>query len=64
MWRETNIFGVLLPPILGYMIVTTVIMLCMRALVFRLRWLRRIGNPALAQASLFLLILAVLVSIL
>lgn len=62
MWRETNLFGVLLPPLLGYVFITILLVLAVRLLLFRLRWMRRIGNPALVQAALFMAILATLIS--
>ena len=64
MWRETNLFGVLLPPILGYIAVALVLLVPVRAVLFRWRWVLRIGNPALVQASLFMVILATLISVL
>ena len=64
MWRETNLFGVLLPPLLGYVAASLAIVLLVRRLLFRLPWARRIGNPALLQAALFMAILATLIGIL
>ncbi len=62
MWRETNLFGILLPPLLGYALVAFVLALLIRAALFRTPLARWFGNLALAQMTLYLGILAALVT--
>ena len=62
MWRETNLFGVYMPPLLVYAFTAFLLVLPLRALMFRARLFRWLGSPPLAQVTLYLLVLAGLVS--
>lgn len=63
MWRETTVAGVLLSPLVTYMLAALVIYLPIRALLIRLRWDRWAWNPALAESGLYVCILGVLVTL-
>lgn len=63
MWRETTVAGVLLSPLVTYMLAALVIYLPLRALLIRLRWDRWAWNPALAETGLYVCILGVLVTL-
>ena len=60
MWRETNLGGVYLPPLLAYATVALLVSVVMRAVMIRLRLFRWTWNPPLAETALFVCILAVL----
>ncbi len=62
MWRETNLFGVYMSPLLMYALVALLIWLPIRFVLLRLRLLRRFDNPAVAQLSIYLGLLAALVT--
>ncbi len=63
MWRETTVAGVLLSPLVTYMLAALVIYLPIRAVLIRLRWDRWAWNPALAESGLYVCILGVLVTL-
>lgn len=57
MWREVEVFGVLLPPVLAYGAAAVVVYLPVRWGVGRLRLWRFVWNPPLAEAGLFVCVL-------
>lgn len=61
MWRETNFFGVFLPPLIVYMLCALAAYLPLRWLLNRLDLFRRMANPPLAGAAIYACILALLV---
>ena len=63
MWRETTVAGVLLSPLVTYMLAALVIYLPIRVLLIRLRWDRWAWNPALAESGIYVCILGVLVTL-
>ncbi len=64
MWRETNIAGVFLSPLVGYMAAALVVHLPLRWLLIRLRLHRWVWNAPLADAGLYVCILGALVGLL
>ena len=61
MWRETNVFGIYLPPLLVYVAVTFACYLPLRHVFNRLRLFRWVWNVPLAETAVFLCILGALV---
>ncbi len=61
MWRETNLFGVLLPPLVIYMIVALALYLLLHWVLSRFRLFRWVANPPLAGIAIYICILALLV---
>lgn len=61
MWRETNIEGVLIAPIVPYMLVALAIYLPLRVLLVRLHIQRWTWNTPLAETGIFICILSLLV---
>ncbi len=61
MWRETNIAGVLISPLIVYMLAALILYVPMRWLLLRLRMDRWAWNPLLADACLYVCILGALV---
>ncbi len=61
MWRETNLFGIYLPPLLVYMAVALAMYVPVRLLLIRLRLFRWVWNPPLAEIALFVCIVGILV---
>ena len=64
MWRETNIAGVFLSPLIAYMLVALAIHLVLRWLLIHLGLHRWAWNPLLADAGLYVCILGALVGLL
>ena len=62
MWRETNVFGIFMSPLIVYALVALALLWPVRWLLIRLRLLRWMENPAIAYLSLYLCILAALVT--
>lgn len=62
MWRETNVAGVFVSPLIGYMLAALLVHLPLRALLIRLGLDRWVWNPALAETGLYVCILGVLVT--
>ena len=62
MWRETNIFGVYVSPLLIYALAALVLWLPLRYAMSWLRLNRWLDNPAIAHLALYLCILAALVT--
>ena len=61
MWRETNIFGIYLPPLLIYIAATFACYLPLRHVFNRLRLFRWVWNVPLGETAVFLCILGALV---
>ncbi len=62
MWRETNVFGVYVSPLITYALAALLLWLPIRFVLLRLRLLRWLENPAVAQLSIYLGLLAALVT--
>ncbi len=62
MWRETNIFGIYMSPLIVYSLVALLLWLPLRSAMFRLGLHRWLFNPAVAQLALYLCLLAALVT--
>ena len=63
MWRETNIDGILVSPLIAYMLAALIVYLPIRWLFLRLRLQRWAWNPLLADACLYVCILGALVEL-
>lgn len=61
MWRETNVFGVYMSPIVAYMFAAGLIYAALRFVLARTRAFRNAWNPPLLEAGIFVCILGVLV---
>ena len=61
MWRETNVFGIFLPPLLVYMAIAAVLYVPVRLLIIRLRLFRWVWNPPLAETAIYVCIVGLLV---
>jgi hypothetical protein len=64
MWRETNIDGVFISPLVAYMIAALVVYVPLRWLLLHLRLQRWVWNPLLAEAGIYVCILGLLVGLL
>ena len=64
MWRETNLFGIFMSPLVVYMAAALVLSVLARLALVRLGLFRWVWNPPLAQAALYLCILGALLSFL
>ena len=64
MWRETNVAGVLIAPIVPYALVALAIHLLLRPLLVRLRIQRWTWNTPLAETGLYICVLSLLVVLL
>ena len=62
MWRETNLWGIYLPPVLVYLAAAALLWLPLRWGLEALRLDRWTWNTPLAEASLYVCILAALVA--
>lgn len=62
MWRETNVFGVYMSPLIVYALVALLLWLPLRFVLLHFRLLRWLENPALTQLSIYLCLLAALVT--
>lgn len=62
MWKETNIAGVFMAPILPYMLVALMIYAVLRPILVWLRFWRWTWNTPLAEAGLYVCILSILVA--
>lgn len=60
MWRETNLLGVYLPPLIAYALVAFLLYLPTRFLLARLGLFRWTWNTPLAEAALYVCLLGVL----
>ena len=64
MWRETNLAGIYLPPILIYMVTAFLLTRSTRIVMARLGMFRSIWNPPLAEAAMYLCIVGLLMRLL
>ena len=64
MWRETNVAGVFLSPLVAYMLAALRIYLPPRWLLIRFGLLRWVWNPPLAETGLYVGLLGALVALL
>lgn len=62
MWRETNVFGVLVSPLIAYMIAAGLIYAPLRLAAVRLRLFRWVWHPPLAEVGLYICIVGSLVA--
>ena len=62
MWRETNVFGIYTSPLIVYALVALALWLPLRRVMARLRLQRWIDNPAIAHVTVYLCLLAALVT--
>jgi fructose-specific phosphotransferase system IIC component len=61
MWRETNLLGIYISPLVTYMLAALVVYLCLRPLLVRSRLLHWTANIPLAETSLYACILGALI---
>lgn len=61
MWKETNIAGVLISPLVPYGLVALLLFLAIRPVLVRLRFQRWTWNTPLAETCIYVCILALLV---
>ncbi len=61
MWRETNVDGVLIAPIVPYALLALAVYLALRPLLVHLRIQRWTWNTPLAETGLYICILSLLV---
>ena len=64
MWRETNLFGVFLSPLIVYALAALAVTAAVRAVMVRARLYRWVWNPPLAEAAFYLCVLGSLIAIL
>ena len=64
MWREVSLSGVLFSPIVVYALAAFLIMLLLRPLLVRLGFQRWTWNTPLAEAALYVCVLALLLMLL
>ena len=60
MWRETNILGVYMSPLVAYMVAALLLYMLLRVVLLQLRLLRWTWNTPLAEAGLYVCILGIL----
>ncbi len=61
MWRETDILGVFMSPLVAYMLAALLLYLPLRIALLQLRLLHWTWNTPLAEAGLYVCILGALV---
>ena len=64
MWRETNVAGILIAPIVVYALVALAIYIALRPLLTRLHIQRWTWNTPLAETGLYICILCLLITLL
>ncbi len=64
MWREINLFGVYLPPLLAYIAAAIVVHTPLHFVLARSRFWRWTWNPPLAEAGIFVCVLGLIVVLL
>jgi hypothetical protein len=64
MWRETNVFGVFISPLIAYMLAALLAYLCLRPVLVRLGLQRCAWNVPLAETALYICILGALIAFL
>ncbi len=62
MWRETNVFGVFISPLVTYMIVALLAYFCLRPVLVWLGIQRWAWNVPLAEAAIYVCILGALIT--
>ncbi len=62
MWKETNIGGVFISPLLPYMLVALIISAILRPILVWLRFSNWAWNAVLAETGLYICILSLLVA--
>lgn len=62
MWRETNVLGVFMAPLVAYMLAALALYLPLRAVLVRLGLLAWTWNTPLAETALYVCLLGTLVS--
>ena len=62
MWRETNMFGILVSPLIAYMAAAGLIYVPVRLAAVRLRLFRYVWHPPLAEFGVFVCIVGSLVA--
>ncbi len=62
MWRETDLFGVYVSPLIAYMLAALVAYLCIRPVLVRVGLQRWVWNVPLAETALFVCILGALIA--
>ncbi len=62
MWRETNVFGIYMSPLIVYALVALLLWMPLRTLMGWLRVARWLDNPAIAHVTVYLCLLAALVT--
>ena len=62
MWRETNLFGVYMSPLIAYAAAAGLIYAPLRFVAVRLRAFRWTWNPPLTEAGIYVCILGALVA--
>ncbi len=62
MWRETNLFGIYMSPIIVYMLAAAALYAPLRLVLIRLRAFRFTWNTPLAEIGLYVCILGGLVA--
>lgn len=61
MYREINLGGIQVAPFVAYAIGALLVLLALRFLFARIRFERYVANPPLAEAGLYVIILALLI---
>lgn len=61
MRHEIEIGGVLISPFVGYALGAFAILLCLRVLFRKIRFGRYVANPPLAEAGVYVCVLALLI---
>ncbi len=64
MWRELDVGGIYMPPLLAYLAASLAVFLPLRWLLVRAHLLRWAWNPPLAEMGLFVCILGALIGLL
>ena len=62
MWKESNIGGVFMAPILAYMVVALLVYLLLRPILVRVHFARWTWHTPLAETALYVCILSLLVA--
>ncbi len=62
MWRETNLLGIYISPLIVYMLTAAAVYAPLRLILVRLRAFRVVWNPPLAEVGLYTCILGGLVA--
>lgn len=63
MWRELNVFGVLMAPFIAYAIAALGLFLVLRPVLLLLRFHRWTWNTPLAEAAVYVCILGLMITL-